>query len=292
MRHLTDTPSKAADNLFAKHGNILRHKMPTLSTVTPSRSVRVTGIWTLPQRTKQCRRCQSARPSSMFNPFSRKKAVPLDEFCFHYLDKQIVNPVISGVDAGKTYTEVIHKQIGREDPSFLSVGIVPLHAQFLVVRVEIFALAWVHEFGFDLAGPASAFIRDYLGIVHRASLWEDGEPYNQAAARSALIHGTTTERGRQFSQALDVKRLKLFEKFVNSGVEAKAAARVANRVGTDAGWKAGLTPGYLMLTLCEKLGFSPNEKVQELLVYILRGFYDGVRNEMREVKILPESERK
>ncbi|PAW75934.1 MAG: hypothetical protein B9S38_00155 [Verrucomicrobiia bacterium Tous-C4TDCM] len=225
----------------------------------------------------------------MFNPFSKRRPITLDKYCNAMLRDQIISPEFQGNDLGRVYTEVVVKNIGEQDPSFLSVDQDALHEQLLAARIEIFGIAWVHEFGFDLAGDQTEWTLDYLKGARRETLWEDGEAYNQAAARSSLIHDPRSAKGQSFSQELDRKRLTQFGKYSNAGLDEKAAARVCNRMSTEKSWKIGLTPAYLMLSLCDKLGIQPSEKVQESLIFIIRGFYDGIRSDMKTVKILPEA---
>lgn len=224
----------------------------------------------------------------MFNPFSKRRPVTLDKYCNAMLRDQIVSPVIQGNDLGFVYTEVVVKKIAEQDPSFLSVDQGALHEQLVAARIEIFGIAWVHEFGFDFAGDQTEWTLDYLKGASRETLWEEGEAYNQAASRSSLILDPRSAKGQRFSQELDRKRLAQFEKYVNAGLDDMAAARVCNRMSTEKSWEIGLTPAYLMLALCDKLGIQPSEKIEESLIFVIRGFYDGIRSDMKTVKILPE----
>lgn len=45
------------------------------------------------------------------------------------------------------------------------------------------------------------------------------------------------------------------------------------------------TPGYLMLTLCDRLGCHLNEEAQFRLVATIVGLYNGAREALGEVKI-------
>jgi hypothetical protein len=225
----------------------------------------------------------------MFNPFSKKRPITLDKYCNAILRDQIICPVFQGSDFGRSYTEVVAKNIGAHDPSFLSFDHDALHEQLVAARVEVFGIAWVHEFGFDFAGDQTEWTLDYLKGVGRESLWDDGEAYNQAAARSSLIHDPRSAKGQSFMQELDHKRLAQFKKYTNAGLDDKAAARVCNRMSTEKPWEIGLTPASLMLALCDKIGIQPTEKVEESLIFVIRGFYDGIRSDMKTVKILPES---
>jgi hypothetical protein len=225
----------------------------------------------------------------MFNPFSKKRPITLDKYCNAILRDQIICPVFQGSDFGRSYTEVVVKNIGAHDPSFLSVDHDALHEQLVAARVEVFGIAWVHEFGLEFAGDQTEWTLDYLKGAGRETLWEYGAAYNQAAARSSLIHDPRSPKGQSFAQELDRKRLAQFGKYSDAGLDDKAAARVCHRMSTEKSWEIGLTPAYLMLALCDKRGIQPSERGQESLIFVIRGFYDGIRGDMKTVKILPEA---
>ena len=80
-------------------------------------------------------------------------------------------------------------------------------------------------------------------------------------------------------------RADLFDKFVNEGNDPKSVARALNRLSTEVAWKKGITAGFLMLTLCDRLDCDINEEAQFRLTAIIRGSYDGARQALDGVRI-------
>lgn len=57
-------------------------------------------------------------------------------------------------------------------------------------------------------------------------------------------------------------RFGLFKNWLKHDLDDhKCAARVINRMLTEDAWKKGVTRGYLMLTLCHRLGCDVNEEL-------------------------------
>ena len=219
---------------------------------------------------------------------SRKRAVPLDQFCQEFYDTQILNPVVAGLDLMQAYVETLRRTIAEVDPRFADIEVTRLAAEILPIRFEVFGLAWFHEFRGKDAAAQSAFTERYLEDRNRADVWEAMEPYNQAAARSSTLGmNAQTPAGRAHLAFINKSRFDLFKEWYREGSEPTPVARAANRFGTDVAWKRGLTPAFLMLTLCERLGCEVNEEGQTRLVFVIRGLYDGVHEALKPIKIGP-----
>ena len=80
-------------------------------------------------------------------------------------------------------------------------------------------------------------------------------------------------------------RVDLFDQWYAMGFDSTAVARAANRLSTDVAWKQGRTALNLMLALCDRLACQSNEQGQMGLAAIIRGFYDGVTQSLKDVKI-------
>jgi hypothetical protein len=218
--------------------------------------------------------------------FSRKQAVRLAQFCGEFYDTQILNPVIEGIDAGQVYVETVRRSVMEADPSFEGVETASLATEITAIRFEVFGLAWLHQFAGKHAAAQSAFTKRYLEERNRADVWEAMEAYNQASARSSTLgHTPKTPSGRAHLVFIDKTRADLFDAWLKQGFEPEPVARAANRFGTDVAWERNLTPGFLMLTLCQRLGCEVNEEGQFRLIAVIRGLYDGVREALRSIKI-------
>lgn len=219
---------------------------------------------------------------------SRKQKVHLDVFCREFYDKLFFfNPVVAGVDVGDVYYETLKRSISEVDEKFAVVDPKKLSSEMMLIRYEVFGLAWLHQFGDKHAVPQSAFTKSYLAEQGREDIWNALEPYNQAIARSSTLGQTgETAHGRAYLTLLDRNRMHLFERGHSQGIDPEAVARAANRIFTDVSWKDGLTGGFLMLTLCEHLGCDVSEQeAQVRLVAIIRELYEGFRGALKLVKV-------
>jgi hypothetical protein len=218
--------------------------------------------------------------------FSRKQKVRLEDFCRDFYDKNMLNPVIAGMNVGEAYFEAARGSVAEVDPRFKAVDTKTFVAEMTLIRFEIFGLAWLHELGDKHAAAQSAFTKRYLEGRNRTDIWDALEPYNQAIARSGTLgQNADTASGRAYLAFTDSMRMQLFNEWHKQGFEPKAVARAANRLATDVAWQKGLTAGSLMLTLCERLGCEVNEEAQFRLIAVIRGLYDGVRETLKPIKV-------
>ena len=79
--------------------------------------------------------------------FSRKQTVLLDIFCREFYDKNILNPVIEGMDVGAAYFQTVKRSIVEVDTRFSGVDAERLLFEMTLIRFELFGLAWLHQLG-------------------------------------------------------------------------------------------------------------------------------------------------
>ncbi len=222
--------------------------------------------------------------------FSKKQEVNLEDFCRDFYEKNILNPVIEGIDADATYFETVKKTIIEADQSFFNITPEKLAAEMIPLRFELFALAWLHKFGDKLAIVQSVFTKKYLEEKDKSDIWENSENYNQAIARSSTL-GKTPQKAldRVFLARVNTTRVNLFEQYHKEGFNDKCVTRVLNRLFSEDACKRNVTAGLLMFALCDRLGFDkdfePNKEAQFRLTAIIHGFYDGARHSLDKVKI-------
>jgi len=215
--------------------------------------------------------------------FVSDREVQLEEFCSGFYDKNILTPVIGGVDIGETYVETVKSSLARVDGRFADVDIELLHTEMTLLRFEVFSLAWLHQIGDRHAAAQSACTKTYLDRCNRADIWGALDPYNQAVARSgALGHSSETPSGRTYLAFLDSIRAMLFAEWKTQGVDPKVAVRAANRLATDVAWSSGYTAGALMNTLCDRLDCETNDEGQFCLIALIRDFYDESRAAIKQ----------
>jgi hypothetical protein len=221
--------------------------------------------------------------------FSRKQDVVLEDFCHDFYEKNILNPVIEGVDAGAVFYDTARRAVVEADPDFVRIGVEKFAAEMTLLRFEMFALAWLHKFGDKLAVAQSAFTKIYLHEKKRNDIWNDSEPYNQAIARSSTAGYTPeTASGRAYLGSRNQKLADLFGEYHKQGFEPESVARALNRLFTDVAWRRDVTANFLTFTLSDRLGFKPdepNKEAQFRLTAMIHGFYDGARQSLDKVRI-------
>jgi len=222
--------------------------------------------------------------------FSKKQKVNLEDFCSDFYEKYILNPVIEGLDAGAVYHNTVIKSVVEVDQNFANINSQKLGTEMIPLRFELFALAWLHQFGYKSAIPQSVFTKHYLQGKKRDDIWDASESYNQAIARS-IKSGKTIENplDRTYIWHVDKTRVDLFEQYAKNGYDMKCVARVLNRLFSDDAWENGITSVFLMFALCERLGFeqdfAPTEEAGFRLIATIRGLYVGARESLEKIKI-------
>ena len=222
--------------------------------------------------------------------FSKGQEVGLEDFCRHFYEKKILNPIIGGVDVGETYFGAVRKTVVEADQKFTDISSQKLATEIIPLRFELFALAWLHQFGDKSAVAQSVFTKHYLEEKKRDDIWDASESYNQAVARSSTLGKTAeTPSGRAHLGFITKMRADLFSHFYEQGHDPKCVARVLNRLFSDKAWKKGITAGLLIFALCDRLGFEPNfepnKEAQFRLTAIIHGLYDGTRQSLERIKI-------
>lgn len=235
-----------------------------------------------------------AADEESLSQFTRKQEVSLEAFCRDFYESNIMNPVIQErLEAGAIFVEVIKKELVEVDPKLLSINENKLAAEVVLLRLEIFGLAWAHHFNERLAVAQSVFTKNYLHEKGRDDIWDNMEFYNQAIARSSTLNRKTSNGlDRGYLAKVNTTRMDLFTKFNNEGFDPNAIARALNRLFTKDAWKQDTTAALLMMGVYERLGFGPNNKVwankdaQFRLKGVIHGLYDGALQTIEDLKIV------
>lgn len=216
----------------------------------------------------------------------------LENFCRDFYDNQILNPVISGVDVGSAFSDIIIKEIVEVDPSFADINKQKLTNELIFIRFELFALAWTHKFisGKNVVAQ-SAFTKYYLTEKGREDTWNSMEPYNNMID-SATLHWLTSLDKINLSfnynmrEDLTVKNIEA-AKELNIDID-DSIERVNHRLWSENAWKQKLLLGPLVFTFCEKIGIDANgltKEAQFRLAAVIKGFYEGAQQSWNKVKI-------
>ncbi len=224
------------------------------------------------------------------SPFSKGQEVRLEDFCRDFYEKNILNPVIGGIDIGAIHCDTAWKTVVEADQNFADISPQRFATEIIPLRFELFALARLHQFGDKSAVAQSIFTKHYLQEKKRDDIWDASESYNQAIARSSTFGKTPeTVSGRAHLGFTTKMRVDLFSHFYEQGHDPKCVARALNRLFSDEPWKKGITAGLLVFALCDRLGFGakfePNKEVQFRLTAVIRGLYDGARQSLERIRI-------
>ena len=218
--------------------------------------------------------------------FSRKAKVSVADFSRDLYDRYVFGPDPTGGDFASIYAETIHRLIAEADCSFTSVALPRLTEECLALRLEMIATAWTHASKPEVALAASEFTKQYLSDIGRSDLWDAMSDYNQAVAEST-IHGADPNRatGRAKITFVNVSRANLFDELVATAGDPVCVARVANRLGSKASWKTGITQVLLAFRMTRRLGIEGSDQIWERLGAIAFGYYRGAKEAVDGVKL-------
>ncbi|MEW6616554.1 MAG: hypothetical protein AB1401_13950 [Thermodesulfobacteriota bacterium] len=219
-----------------------------------------------------------------------KKKVSVEDFCRDFYDNQILNPKIGDMEVGSAFSDVVIKEVVEVAPTFNKVDKQKLANELIIIRFELFALAWTHKFisGENVVAQ-SVFTKKYLHEKGKNDIWSGMEPYNNMID-SVTLHWLTSQGKMNLSfnynmrEDLTAKNIEVAKKL---GIENDdSIARVNHRLWSENAWKQKLMLGPLVFTFCEQLGMnSLAEEAQFRLVVVIRGLYEGAQYSWKDVKI-------
>jgi hypothetical protein len=234
--------------------------------------------------------------------FSRKQEVSLEDFCRDYYDNYILNPKIGEANVGHVMPDYVRTSIIEADDVFAHIEAQKFADEIIILRFELFALAWLHQFGEKLAVAQSTFTYHYLHEKGRDDIWDGMEYYNKAISHSTTVEKNATERGKVELAYIYKKRADLADKYIGDAKTNEldlddeaflvSIGRPLNRLGSEHAWKQRITAYYLMLAICHRLGLGsgpdyigPNEEAQFRLTAFILGFYGGAQQSWDKVEI-------
>lgn len=221
-----------------------------------------------------------------FNFFKKKTDVYLADFCADFYEKNIFPAKKEGVDNTTIFFDGVKKSVEEVDQRFVSISSRNLIDEMTIIRLEVFAIAWTHQFGEKLAIQNGIFTKDYLNKKNQHSVWENSEPYNKAVAQSC-IYGKNTNSPVDMRQIgfINSKKVSLFKEYTDKGFDSVCVARSINRYYTETAWEQGVTAGLLTLALCSRLNCEINNEAMFRFTAVIRGFYDGIKQNLIDIKI-------
>lgn len=222
--------------------------------------------------------------------FNKKQEVDLETVCRIFYENVILNCVVDGINVNVTILDTLKNSLVATDQNFACIDSKKFDDEIIILQFELFALAWLHQFGDKSAVAQSIFTKNYLKEKKRDNIWDDTEPYNQAIARSSTL-GRTSKKpfDRVYLARVMKTRADLFDQYYKEGNDPKCVARVLNRLFTDDVWNKGVTAGLLMFALCDRLGFDPNfhpsKEAQSRWFIEINDFYDKDKKSLSDIKI-------
>lgn len=198
--------------------------------------------------------------------------------------------MVEGVDVNAQIFETLKNALATTDSNFANVDSQKFNDEIVALQFDLYALAWLHQFGDRLAVIQSVFTKDYLNERELNNIWATMEPYNQAIARSTTI-GRTPEKAfdRVYLAKVNTTRVNLFEQYHKEGFDDKCVARVLNRLFSEDVWKKGITAGLILFALCDRLGFGkdfePSKEAHHRWFIEINDFYEKFRGSLSKVKI-------
>lgn len=208
--------------------------------------------------------------------FKRKEEVYLREFVTNFYNDNIFNAYINEIDFIEGFCKVIQKNIIEVDSLFEKINLAELRFEIILLRIELFSLAFIHRFGEKLSLEQTVLTRNLL-LTENELIWKELESYNYSIAQSSYVKST--------SVILDKRRMDLFDKYYAEGFQETCIARMINRLFTEKSWKQNITPFYLVNTFCERLNCKLNEEAQFRLRATIFGLYKGASESMENIKI-------
>ena len=222
--------------------------------------------------------------------FSKKEQRTVEDFCREFYEKNIFSAKVESIDFNQTYSRVLYENVIEVDPSFKEISQDKLASELILIRLEVFSLAFTHSFKEKDAIAQSVFTKSNLHEQKRDNVWDDLLFYNQAISRAVTLalQKSNTAWSSTTIAVIDELRKKLVMRWINSGINPECVGRVANRVESKIPWQQDMVPGILMCNLCDRIGCSkgqPNKEAEFRLTSAIKGFYDGAVESFKKTKI-------
>lgn len=222
--------------------------------------------------------------------FSKKQEVEIEPFCRFFYENVILQCVADGININAKIFDTLRNALVTTDSNFDSIDSQKFNDEIIALQFELYALAWLHQFGDKSAVTQSVFTKNYLNEKKQNNIWEVMGTYNQAIAHSTTI-GRKPEKAldRAYLGRVNLTRADLFDQYHKKGFDDECVARVLNRLFSENVWKKGITAGLLLFALCDRLGFEkdfkPNKEAHRRWFIEINDFYEKDRKSLKKVKI-------
>jgi hypothetical protein len=220
--------------------------------------------------------------------FQSKQKVSIEECCREFYESNIFKADFRSTDVFRNYLDTAVKLIREIAPSFKEIDAKVFQREAIALKIELFALAWMHKLGKEkYTLPQAVYTKRYLQERGQSDIWEIMTHYNEAIAIS-IKEVVMGERSKNtwIGWMNDLKSSQ-FEKWVKAGVDPECAARVCGREGTEVIWKRNITVNSLSARLADRIGCNENLKNKsiEKLADIIRSFYNDAKEYINSANI-------
>lgn len=222
--------------------------------------------------------------------FSKKQEVNSEAFCSIFYKNVILNCEVGGQDVNALVYTMLKKALMSKDSKFADIDLQKLKYEYIIIEFELFSLAFLYQFGDKLAIAQSIFTKKYLHENNRDDIWNAMKQYHEAIARSSSIgKNPETASGRAAIGFQENMKFDLFSSYCDKGNDPECIARVIGKLFTEELWKTGAIAGFILFTLCDRLGFDPDYQPSEELHNQWRieinDFFNKAKESMNKVKI-------
>lgn len=232
--------------------------------------------------------------------FTKKGEMHFEDFCFDFYETNFFGSEFKETDEDPNifYADVIKKGLVEADSAFSNVDSQILADEILIMRFELFSLAWVNNFGIELSIEQSFFTNHYLFENDRGDIWDGMAHYNKAISHSAIVGIDKTTQAYIYKNRADLadKYISKYEKLgvdLSDELEIQSIGLAINREASKEAWKKGNTTYFIMLALCHRVGLGygpsytgPNKEAQLYLSQFIKGLYDGAEQSWGDIKII------
>jgi hypothetical protein len=210
------------------------------------------------------------------NFFRKKIKTNLADFCNDYYDHKIFPTKKESTDLAIAHWGQLKKSVEAADQKFVDVPFQKFVDEMTIIWFEVFALAWMHKFGYELAIENSIFTKDYLIRKNHQEIWDNSDIYNKVFSRNCNCKRCTINKIAQRKVELS-----LYKK----GYDPKCIIRTANRYSTETEWKEGITVELIAFELAFRLDGKIKVPAVFKLVSIIKGLYVEILRDLQNIEI-------
>lgn len=236
--------------------------------------------------------------------FNRNPKIGIEEFCREFYDTQIFHPIIAGTDLSSVWWDTVFNSIVEADQSFAVVDKSVFQREMTAIRLELFALAWMHKFKRDkYTIPQSIFTQHYLEENGKLGIWDAMQRYNLAVAQTATMTATGEQAEAWRVAQVNEARVDMFDKWAEANIGDPSAptekekmlvncvAWVGNRIGADLTKNNEIGNRRITALLLYRVGWKEDEDLSEEALFklaaVIYGLYEGAQEAIKSVNLQP-----